>query len=276
MVSFFSDAQSTSTPGSQVQSPPLIGSTPRDVLIRQGDSVTLKCPLTSPVDEQIQFQWFRDGQLIPLQNSRNGDLAISATGSADVSGNYRCAARNSNGGSVSETTNVTVAAFGPFATVGQDYFRKTTGKNGWVVLTPPNLLAISPSGSDVVQWQWSFYDQAVSACFFCEIWIWIGFRSLHLQVFSNLTHYVTTRGELVILGVQPPNQGQYSVEAHHTLLNQRLRSPSYELVVEGKLCLLLRTTKEGLIWPRFAQCNRMRRIRVFAFRLAYLSLFVAV
>lgn len=150
-----------------MQSPPLIGAVPRDVLIRQGDSVTLKCPLTSRVDEQAQFQWFRDGQQIPLQNPNNGDLTISTAASPDVAGIYRCSARNSNGGSVSETTNVTLVAFGPFANAGAEYFKKTVGKNGWVVLTPPNLLALSPASPDVVQWQWSFYDQAVSEFSLC-------------------------------------------------------------------------------------------------------------
>jgi hypothetical protein len=89
----------------QPRPPSLIGSS-SSVLLREGQNLTLECPVDSA--GELRVQWFRNEQPATEKGTRFQHLTIDAVTRADA-GAYRCSAENDVGALVSRTVNVTVS-----------------------------------------------------------------------------------------------------------------------------------------------------------------------
>uniref|UniRef100_A0A914W7A8 Ig-like domain-containing protein n=1 Tax=Plectus sambesii TaxID=2011161 RepID=A0A914W7A8_9BILA len=186
--------------------PPSLTSSSSSVLLREGQNLTLECPVDGAGD--LRVQWFRNEQPATEKGSLFRRLTIDAVSRADA-GAYRCSAENDVGALVSRAVNVTVSYLDDFGAVPEEFWQISASVGGYFVLTPPPLRA-NPLHD--IAWRWYFHDAVV---------------------FPNRTHFVSSTGTLVVLEASAEKAGPYKVEATSAL--GRVSSRDYVVEMNSEL-----------------------------------------
>lgn len=120
-----------------------------------------------------------------------------------------------------------------FGEMPESFYRISASVGGYFVMSPPPLRA-NPLHD--ITWRWYFHDAVVSSTPFtpspfpftrpdrlrADIVISPHFQ---LQVFPNRTHFISTKGALVVLDAGEEKAGPYKVEATSSL--GRVQSRDY-------------------------------------------------
>ncbi|KRZ30000.1 Protein sidekick -like protein [Trichinella pseudospiralis] len=170
--------------------PQLLSFEKRSLFVHQGAGFQLSCPVIE-ADQRLQIQWFKNRRLIspvggvPVLNLRNA--------SKFDAGSYFCKATDQNGGILSESTQIFVSYFNPPPAPGK-LIEVRAKVGGYAIFKPPSIDA-APFYH--LQWRWMFNNVLIA---------------------PSLRAFISSRGALVLLDVEPNDFGQYSLEVYHDTL----------------------------------------------------------
>uniref|UniRef100_A0A914R120 Ig-like domain-containing protein n=1 Tax=Panagrolaimus davidi TaxID=227884 RepID=A0A914R120_9BILA len=157
----------------------------QNLIVPEGGSIDLKCPL---IFDGFDIEWFKNSETL----QKTGEKLNFPIVSRSDTGEYQCFASNGIGGAFSPVVNVTVLSYAEnvdaFDEEDESFYTQTVSPTDYFHLQPPNLIA-SPFLK--VSWRWLFEGQ---------------------EIFINETHYISTKGDLVILKAQG-HFGSYQLEA---------------------------------------------------------------
>ncbi|CAJ0571733.1 unnamed protein product, partial [Mesorhabditis spiculigera] len=154
--------------------------TPRRIKVNEGAAFELSCPT---MDEDVEYFWLKDDQDIGASKK----LFHIVSASSDHVGIYHCVARNAFGAAISRTYLVDVQYLHDFAD-STDSSISVTGNSAFILRRPELIAAKSARPT------FSWYRNDV-------------------EIFSNTSRYVTSRGDLVVLDDGLPMDGSYRVTA---------------------------------------------------------------
>ncbi|KRY55867.1 Protein sidekick -like protein, partial [Trichinella britovi] len=173
--------------------PQLLSFEKRSLFVHEGAGFQLSCPVIE-ADQRLQIQWFKNRRLIspvagvPVLNLRNA--------SKFDAGSYFCKATDQNGGILSESTQIFVSYFNPPPAPGK-LIEVRAKVGGYAIFKPPSIDA-APLYH--LQWRWMFNNVLIA---------------------PSLRAFISSRGALVLLDVEPNDFGQYSLEVYHDTLKSR-------------------------------------------------------